>query len=81
MTAARIPVADDEPSLRWLLERVLRQAGHSVTVVEDGASALARAAPNLHGLARAAALQLYATSTEARRPRDPRAGSTRAPPA
>ncbi|HSE94422.1 MAG TPA: sigma-54 dependent transcriptional regulator [Methylomirabilota bacterium] len=43
MSGVRILVADDEPSIRWLLERVLRQAGHSVTVVEDGASAVARA--------------------------------------
>jgi hypothetical protein len=44
--------------------------------------ALARAAPLLRGIARAAALQLYATSTDtARRPTAPRAGSTRAPPA
>jgi two-component system nitrogen regulation response regulator GlnG len=39
--AARILVADDEPSIRWLLDRLLRQAGHSVTIVEDGAAALA----------------------------------------
>ena len=32
--AARILVADDEDSLRWVLERVLRQAGHDVTVGE-----------------------------------------------
>ncbi len=43
MSAARILVADDEPSIRWLLDRLLRQAGHSVTVVEDGAAALAHA--------------------------------------
>jgi len=43
MSTARILVADDEPSIRWLLERLLQQAGHSVTVVEDGATALARA--------------------------------------
>jgi two-component system nitrogen regulation response regulator GlnG len=51
MTPARILVADDEPSIRWLLERLLRQAGHSVTVVEDGAAALARAAAEPYDLA------------------------------
>ena len=44
MTGARILVADDEPSIRWVLDRLLRQAGHAVTVVEDGERALARAA-------------------------------------
>jgi len=43
VTAARILVADDEPSIRWLLERVLRQADYAVVVAEDGAAALARA--------------------------------------
>src|SRR5262245_45984950 len=51
MTPARILVADDEPSMRWLLERVLRQAGHSVTVVEDGAGALAQASAEPFDLA------------------------------
>ena len=51
MTPARILVADDEPSMRWLLERVLGQAGHSVTVVEDGAGALARAGAEPYDLA------------------------------
>jgi two-component system nitrogen regulation response regulator GlnG len=51
MTAARILVADDEPSMRWLLERVLRQVGHSVTVVEDGAGALAQATAEPYDLA------------------------------
>jgi two-component system nitrogen regulation response regulator GlnG len=40
---ARILVADDEPSIRWLLERLLRQAGHTVSVAEDGVAALAKA--------------------------------------
>jgi two-component system, NtrC family, nitrogen regulation response regulator GlnG len=48
---ARILVADDEPSLRWLLERLLRQAGHGVTVVEDGPAALAAAAAETFDLA------------------------------
>ncbi len=48
---ARILVADDEPSIRWLLERLLRQAGHAVTVVEDGAAALARASAEPFDLA------------------------------
>jgi two-component system nitrogen regulation response regulator GlnG len=51
MTPAHILVADDEPSMRWLLERVLRQAGHSVTVVEDGAGALAHAGGEPYDLA------------------------------
>jgi two-component system nitrogen regulation response regulator GlnG len=44
VAGARILVADDEPAIRWLLERLLRQAGHAVTVVEDGPAALAAAA-------------------------------------
>ena len=28
MSGARILVADDEPSIRWLLERILQQAGY-----------------------------------------------------
>jgi len=51
MTAARILVADDEPSIRWLLDRLLRQVGHSVTVAEDGGAALARAAAEPFDLA------------------------------
>jgi two-component system nitrogen regulation response regulator GlnG len=51
VTAARILVADDEPSIRWLLERLLRQAGHSVTVVEDGVAALVRAGAESFDLA------------------------------
>ena len=37
---ARILVADDEDSLRWVLEKGLRQAGYDVTAVQDGDSAL-----------------------------------------
>jgi two-component system nitrogen regulation response regulator GlnG len=37
---ARILVADDEDSLRWVLEKGLRQAGHDVTAVADGEAAL-----------------------------------------
>ena len=37
---ARILVADDEDSLRWVLEKGLRQAGYNVTSVKDGDSAL-----------------------------------------
>jgi len=48
---ARVLVADDEPSIRWLLERLLRQAGHAVTVVEDGETALARATEEAFDLA------------------------------
>ena len=42
MTAAdaRILIADDEDSLRWVLEKGLRQAGYDVTSVKDGESAL-----------------------------------------
>ncbi len=38
---ARILVADDEPSIGWLLERLLRQAGHAVTLVANADAALA----------------------------------------
>jgi len=50
-TGVRILVADDEPALRWLLERLLRQAGHAVTVVEDGPAALAAAVAERYDLA------------------------------
>jgi two-component system, NtrC family, nitrogen regulation response regulator GlnG len=40
MTAARILIADDEDSLRWVLEKGLRQAGYEVTSAKDGESAL-----------------------------------------
>jgi two-component system, NtrC family, nitrogen regulation response regulator GlnG len=40
MTAARILIADDEDSLRWVLDKGLRQAGYEVTAVKDGESAL-----------------------------------------
>jgi two-component system nitrogen regulation response regulator GlnG len=40
MSAARILVADDEDSLRWVLEKSLRQAGYEVTAAKDGESAL-----------------------------------------
>jgi two-component system nitrogen regulation response regulator GlnG len=36
----RILIADDEDSLRWVLEKGLRQAGYEVTVVKDGPGAL-----------------------------------------
>ena len=38
--AARVLIADDEESLRWVLEKGLRQAGYDVTAVPDGDSAL-----------------------------------------
>ena len=38
--SARILIADDEDSLRWVLEKGLRQAGYEVTGVKDGASAI-----------------------------------------
>jgi len=37
---ARILIADDEDSLRWVLEKGLRQAGYDVVAVKDGGSAL-----------------------------------------
>ncbi|MEK7701826.1 MAG: sigma-54 dependent transcriptional regulator [candidate division NC10 bacterium] len=37
---ARVLIADDEDSLRWVLEKGLRQAGYEVTCVKDGASAI-----------------------------------------
>jgi two-component system nitrogen regulation response regulator GlnG len=38
--SARILIADDEDSLRWVLEKGLRQAGYEVTTAKDGAGAL-----------------------------------------
>jgi len=38
--SARILVADDEDSLRWVLEKGLRQAGYDVVSVKDGAAAV-----------------------------------------
>jgi two-component system, NtrC family, nitrogen regulation response regulator GlnG len=35
-----ILIADDEDSLRWVLEKGLRQAGYEVTAVKDGAAAI-----------------------------------------
>ena len=37
---ARVLIADDEDSLRWVLEKGLRQAGYDVVAVNDGGSAL-----------------------------------------
>src|SRR2546421_11830016 len=37
---ARVLIADDEDSLRWVLEKGLRQAGYEVTSVKDGPCAL-----------------------------------------
>jgi two-component system nitrogen regulation response regulator GlnG len=37
---ARILIADDEDSLRWVLEKGLRQAGYEVTSVKDGPGAI-----------------------------------------
>jgi len=39
----RILVADDEDSLRWVLEKGFRGAGYQVTAVKDGTAALAEA--------------------------------------
>src|SRR5262245_8566989 len=41
---AQILSADDEDSLRWVLEKGLRQAGYDVTTVKDGAAAVQAAA-------------------------------------
>jgi two-component system nitrogen regulation response regulator GlnG len=38
--SARILIADDEDSLRWVLEKGLRQAGYDVSSAKDGESAL-----------------------------------------
>src|ERR1043166_8212951 len=38
--SARILIADDEDSMRWVLEKGLRQAGYEVTGVKDGAAAI-----------------------------------------
>jgi two-component system nitrogen regulation response regulator GlnG len=38
--AARILIADDEDSLRWVLEKGLKQAAYDVTAVSDGESAV-----------------------------------------
>ncbi len=38
--SARILIADDEDSLRWVLEKGLRQVGHEVATAKDGESAL-----------------------------------------
>jgi two-component system nitrogen regulation response regulator GlnG len=40
MSPARILIADDEDSLRWVLDKGLRQAGYEITTVKDGESAL-----------------------------------------
>jgi two-component system nitrogen regulation response regulator GlnG len=48
---AHVLVADDEPGIRWLLERLLRGAGHAVTVVEDGPAVLAATARERFDLA------------------------------
>jgi two-component system, NtrC family, nitrogen regulation response regulator GlnG len=37
---ARVLIADDEDSLRWVLEKGLRQAGYDVVAVKDGDSAV-----------------------------------------
>ncbi|MBI2460784.1 MAG: sigma-54-dependent Fis family transcriptional regulator [Candidatus Rokubacteria bacterium] len=44
MSGSRILIADDEPSIRWVLERGLRQAGYAVESVADGQAVLDLAA-------------------------------------
>ena len=36
----RVLVADDEPSIRFVLQEVLESLGHAVVAVEDGDAAL-----------------------------------------
>jgi len=47
----RILVVDDEPDICWALERILRSAGHLVTVMTRGAEALAQLARERYDLA------------------------------
>ena len=42
MTDGRILIADDEDSLRWVLEKGFRGAGYQVTAVKDGTAAFAQ---------------------------------------
>ena len=41
--SSRILVSDDEPDIRDFIVHVLARAGHDVTMVDDGAAALAHA--------------------------------------
>src|SRR3989304_6224188 len=43
MPDGRILIADDEDSLRWVLEKGLKQAGYRVVAVKDGEAALQEA--------------------------------------
>ena len=43
-TSHTVLIAEDEPAIRRIVQRVLERAGHSVLLAEDGASALAAAA-------------------------------------
>jgi CheY-like chemotaxis protein len=40
---AEIVVADDDPDMRAVIERILRRAGHTVTLCDDGAALVAEA--------------------------------------
>jgi DNA-binding NtrC family response regulator len=51
MTAARILVVDDEPSIRLIVEDTLTLDGHQVTAVENGEAALALVANQSFDLA------------------------------
>jgi two-component system nitrogen regulation response regulator GlnG len=42
MAEGRLLIADDEDSLRWVLEKGFRSAGYQVTAVRDGLAALAQ---------------------------------------
>src|SRR5262245_61627353 len=42
MAEGRLLIADDEDSLRWVLEKGFRGAGYQVTAVRDGTTALAQ---------------------------------------
>jgi len=45
VSACRVLVVDDEPAIRDVLERILRRAGHSVSIAESGEAALQIFAP------------------------------------
>ncbi|MDU6378417.1 MAG: response regulator, partial [Bradyrhizobium sp.] len=39
---AKILVVDDDPVMQMTIQRLLQQAGHAVTVADDGQKAIAR---------------------------------------
>jgi two-component system, NtrC family, nitrogen regulation response regulator GlnG len=50
MMVARLLVADDEESVRWVLEKALRTAGYEVTAVADGEQAIRAFEAEAHDL-------------------------------